>query len=361
MKSKAFQTLINRINAKGRMAMEGYSLDMLHDIPFEERKEAEDLIVNRFINGDVLIAVLIPHLKYYDGKELLNSELAKCPVPSFRCVSICFSLSEDHISENIYQLLYQNYLLDASTRDFIIGSLLQYNPSYDLLCFFEKLYQISTSKHKGSVILGIFHCCGIIKDLDNMEELKSVSNQKKIILESDDCTTKKIFDELNKKYFPSEQFVDSKSINSAMQKNILSNKKIPYSASYPVIYKENGNYFLAVFVFFFSAEDIQSGCVSRPTMWVVADIKTGKILERHDTSDKEFSDAPYGVKYDIRPDGTYDISAQYYDDTLRLLDTVRHQIIENQEFDKASYDTYLRKILANIPKPYQRFYVDLSV
>lgn len=50
-------------------------------------------------------------------------------------------------------------------------------------------------------------------------------------------------------------------------------------------------FYLAVFTFFYSHEDIDAGLVERPTMWAIADIETGEIIEERLTKDKDFSDA----------------------------------------------------------------------
>lgn len=102
--------------------------------------------------------------------------------------------------------------------------------------------------------------------------------------------------------------INSYDINSHVQKNILNGAKTPHSTSYPVIYFENEKYYLAVFVFFFSREDIEAGSVERPTMWAIADIETGEIVEERLTKDKDFSDASYDIKYSVRADAQYDTS-----------------------------------------------------
>lgn len=150
-------------------------------------------------------------------------------------------------------------------------------------------------------------------------------------------------------------------INSKIQSNILNGSKIPHSTSYPVLYKENGKYYLAVFIFFFSREDIEAGAVERPTIWALADIETGEIIEEIHTKDKDFSDASYDMKYNVRADAQYDISKKYYDETFAILDSCRSKIISTGKLYPSEYKFYLDKIVANIPKEYQRFYRDLSV
>ncbi len=153
----------------------------------------------------------------------------------------------------------------------------------------------------------------------------------------------------------------AKKVNSNIQRNILNGAKTPHSTSYPVIYKENGKYYLAVFVFFYSREDIEDGAVERPTMWAIADIETGEIIEERLTKDKDFSDASYDMKYNVRADEQYDTSKKYYDEAFAILDSCRSKIISTGKFYSGEYKFYLDKIVANIPKEYQRFYYDLSV
>jgi len=158
-----------------------------------------------------------------------------------------------------------------------------------------------------------------------------------------------------------DSIYSSYQINSNIQKNILNGNKISHSTSYPIIYFEEEKYYLAFFTFFFSQEDIKSGMVSRPTSWVIVDIVTGEIIEERDTNNIDFSDASYDVKYNICVDGEYDTSKQYYDKAFSILDDVRNKLITTGTLDKTQYQIYLNKIIANIPKEYQRFYRDLSV
>lgn len=153
----------------------------------------------------------------------------------------------------------------------------------------------------------------------------------------------------------------SRNINVNFQNNILHAEKTPHSTSYPVIYQEKGKYYLSVFVFFYNREDIENGAVDRPTLWAIADIETGEIIEERDTKEIDFSDASYDVKYNVRADRQYDTSRKYYNEAFIILDSVRDKIIKTGKLYRAEYQYYLNKIVANIPKEYQRFYTDLSV
>lgn len=153
----------------------------------------------------------------------------------------------------------------------------------------------------------------------------------------------------------------SNELYGRIQANVLDGAKIPHSTSRPVLYQENGKYYLAVFVFFYTKEDIEAGAVDRPTVWAIADIETGELIEERQTKEIDFSDALYDVKYNVRSDTQYDTSKKYYDNAYLILDSVREKIISTGKLYRLEYKYYLDKILANIPKDYQRFYTDLSV
>lgn len=153
----------------------------------------------------------------------------------------------------------------------------------------------------------------------------------------------------------------SAEINRKLQKNVIADIKVPHGVSQPVLRYQDGKYYLAAFVFFYNSDDIKSGMVRRPCMWVLADLATGDIVKRFDTrDDMEFSDAPYDIKYNIRSDTKYDTSKEYYDKAFRLLDSVRINLLTGKEFSKGMYNDYLEKIVTNIPDEYKRFYRDLS-
>ena len=72
--------------------------------------------------------------------------------------------------------------------------------------------------------------------------------------------------------------VSAKTANFVIQKNVLDGAKIPHSTSYPVIRNEGGKYYLAVFTFFYSRENIEAGSVKRPTVWAIADIAASRTV-----------------------------------------------------------------------------------
>lgn len=150
-------------------------------------------------------------------------------------------------------------------------------------------------------------------------------------------------------------------IDKSIRKNILNGIKIPHVTSYPVIHQENGNYYLAAFVFFFNRKDVETKTFNRPTLWAIANIENGKIIETRQTKDNDFSDAPYDKKYSITPSPEYDTSEQYYRDIFTMLDSIRKSIIKNNELHQDEYQSYLNLLLAKTPKNYRRFYEELSI
>lgn len=153
----------------------------------------------------------------------------------------------------------------------------------------------------------------------------------------------------------------SSDINLLIQRTILGGAKVPHSTSQPVIYKENDKYYLAVYVFFFTREDIEAGAVDRPTVWALCDLETGEIIEERKCSEIDFSDATYDVKYNIRSSVQYDTSKEYYDRAFAILDSVRTKLIDTGKFYESEYKYYLDMLLTNIPDEYKRFFRDLSI
>ncbi len=154
---------------------------------------------------------------------------------------------------------------------------------------------------------------------------------------------------------------DSKTVNLNLQRTILNGVKISHSVSQPVLRQEAGKWYLASFIFFYNREDIQTGMVNRPTVWALADLETGQLIREMQTKEQEFSEAAYDKKYCVRADAKYDTSREYYDVAFSVLDTVREELLRTGNLNEEMYRNYMEKILANIPKAYQRFYRELSV
>ena len=157
-----------------------------------------------------------------------------------------------------------------------------------------------------------------------------------------------------------DTILSTNSLMGLVKKNIINGEKIPHSVSRPVLYMDADALYLAVFVFFYNREDIENGAVDRPTLWALADISSGEIVKRYQSKDKDFSNASYDKKYNVRSEKKYDTSKEYYIKAYEILDKVRNHYFKTGEVLAADYDQYIQLILANIPDDYKRFYTDLS-
>lgn len=150
-------------------------------------------------------------------------------------------------------------------------------------------------------------------------------------------------------------------IDASIKKNILNGKKIPHSTSQPVLHFENDVIYMSSFVFFYNKEDLMKSEVNRPTLWCIANVETGEVIEVYTSTEKEFSDASYDVKYSIKQEGEYDTSREYYEKAFSILDEVREEFLSTGTINKTKYSMYLDMILRNIPKEHHRFFRDLSI
>lgn len=176
-----------------------------------------------------------------------------------------------------------------------------------------------------------------------------------------ECTEKHIFIVDDTDSAEANQIIPIEEIADKVQRDILEGNKIPHSTSRLVIRQKGKELVFAVFVFFFSKEDIESGMVDRPTLWAEIDMRTGVISSRYDTHNNDFSSASYEEKYNVRTDKKYDTSRDYYKKAFELLDKVRLTYIESARFLEREYKEYMDMILANIPENYRQFYADLSI
>lgn len=150
-------------------------------------------------------------------------------------------------------------------------------------------------------------------------------------------------------------------IDSLIKKNFFAGKKIPHTMSQPVICCIESKYYLASYAIVTSKDDLSRSVTERPTLWCIADMETGKILDVYTSTEKEFSDASYDVKYSIKQEGDYDTSREYYEKAFSILDEVREEFLSSGTINKTKYNMYLDMVLRNIPKEHHRFFRDLSI
>ena len=154
--------------------------------------------------------------------------------------------------------------------------------------------------------------------------------------------------------------VSSVEVDKNIKKTIIQGK-IPHSTSQPVLREQEGKMYLSAFLFLFDKEDLQRSEVNRPTLWCIADVETGEVIEVYTTTEKEFSVASYDMKYSIKQEGQHDVSREYYEKAFAILDEVREEYLLTGNIDKGKYGIYLEMILKNIPKEHHRFFRELSI
>ena len=160
-------------------------------------------------------------------------------------------------------------------------------------------------------------------------------------------------------------------INKRVKKELLSKIKEPHLISYPVIYLDGYEYYLAVFITLYKEEEIKEGYLGRPTKWAFFDIDSGALnkeisnkigeLEVLDTNEEEFSSSLYNIQYNIKSVEEYNGSEEYYEEAFKILDRCKESIMNEAKIDLAEYRKYLGKILRNVPENYRRFYLELSI
>ena len=139
----------------------------------------------------------------------------------------------------------------------------------------------------------------------------------------------------------------------------LGGRKIPHGVSNPMLRRHDGHLSLAFFVYTYTRSQLQQGMIGRPVSWIVADIRTGKLLAEIPCSSQDFSAASNEVLYSVhnpnpRPE------ADSFKETYAMLDEVRREYLEKGIVQSELYDAYLERILHGVPPAYHRFYRELS-
>ena len=97
-----------------------------------------------------------------------------------------------------------------------------------------------------------------------------------------------------------------------------------HSVSHPVLRYEDGKFWIAVFAFFYSKEEVKSGMIPRPEYYALADIETGEIIHIKKSINNEFSNASYKERYSINMKGiNTNISEEKWNEIFVLFDEAR--------------------------------------
>lgn len=272
----------------------------------------------------------------------------------------CFEHNNMWFFYSVDEKAYENICGPFTVDGLIYALALEYDTTdlVDSLSFSEAEWDVYYNNH-------FYSMEDVLKSTESLPSIGVNGNVLERLKKFDDecfkCTEKHIFIADDTDSTEANQIIPIEEIADKVQRDILEGNKIPHSTSRLVIRKKGKELVFAVFVFFFSKEDIENGMVDRPTLWAEIDMRTGVISSRYDTHNKDFSSASYEEKYNVRTDKKYDTSRDYYKKALELLDKVRLTYIESARFLEREYREYMDMILANIPENYRQFYADLSI
>ncbi|WP_026519225.1 hypothetical protein [Butyrivibrio sp. FCS006] len=172
MVSEEYTRLINQINAVGSQKADGYSTNLLTDIPESEREEAEKQIWETYYEKeDTDILVFFPLLKKYDGinalKEIINSYI----IPSEESELIAFLLFNSTKDLQYLELIEKNII--ASGYDYHYITLAKgLRPDQNVYKMFTRIYkQCAETKALQATIDGILYNKGIMSDANDLNEV----------------------------------------------------------------------------------------------------------------------------------------------------------------------------------------------
>lgn len=170
--SKAYNMLISQINATGRQKLDGYYPKIMEEIYDWERDEVEKIIWETFNNGDTDLSMFLPKLRNYNGVDALKKMLDKCNIPSANSLNIAETLYKETKQREYLDVFIKNY--KANEKDYSVVSQLSYlPPDDDVLKLLEEIYINSNDDMVyDTAITGILYNKGIIKDLDDLNEIQ---------------------------------------------------------------------------------------------------------------------------------------------------------------------------------------------
>lgn len=131
-------------------------------------------------------------------------------------------------------------------------------------------------------------------------------------------------------------------------------------ASAPVLRVEDGELYLAFFVYFCSDPQLEASMEKRPSVWMLADLSTGEIVARYDCRKRDFSTAGHDKLYYVSYSEREELSYDYTKSVCAILDEVRREYLKTKKLNKRLYEKYLGEIIEGSPSGFARFYEDLS-
>ena len=155
-------------------------------------------------------------------------------------------------------------------------------------------------------------------------------------------------------------FTESMRVFQNVSAQALQGQKRPHGVSNPVLREENGRIYLAFFLYFYDKKDLDAMQMPRPSLWFLADIRTGEIVERRSCARQDFSSQPAGLRCDVRYPDRPQRPNGYFQSVYAKLDRIRREYLESGALDRSAYGEYLEEMLTLVPPEYRVFYRELS-
>lgn len=150
-------------------------------------------------------------------------------------------------------------------------------------------------------------------------------------------------------------------INRKAKRFIFGDIKIPSGISNPVLYSEDGKFYIAYFGYTFSKQNMTENRYSRPSRWILVDVETGELFKMFDCTEKDFSTQVFDKLYSLNDPKVKKGTEDYFKVMDMLFDTVRASVIYGNTFDNSTYQAYLNNLYAITPQEYRVFYKELSI
>ncbi|MDZ4169624.1 MAG: hypothetical protein U1E26_08205 [Coriobacteriia bacterium] len=155
-------------------------------------------------------------------------------------------------------------------------------------------------------------------------------------------------------------FKPSGEVRALHSSEIVGGVKVPHTTSQPLIRMHEGRAVIASFAFLYSADDMRSGLMPRPQVWLIADMVTGAVLERYECRTNDFSSESADSRYSIRWEPPSGLDAEYFEAAYAQLDAVRMEYAASGTVNIEAYRRYFNAIVDAVPPTYRVFYRDLG-
>ena len=145
--------------------------------------------------------------------------------------------------------------------------------------------------------------------------------------------------------------IDTETIFRQLQMNCIGGVKVPHLMSLPVISNSDGKYEMAVFLVFFTAEDICLNRIVAPSKIIYADLESGEISHAQNfRKERRLTDSTNSNSYtelEKRPD----LGKSYLRELFFVFDDVKQRLLDTGKIDIDRYCHYLSGILDTVPLP----------